>query len=237
MPRIVRHVQYGTSSERPTVGKPGDLFVIHSDTEGPKLTIWDQYNVDWVDVNADELEYIEGTITAGTATASKAVKLGSGASMNSWNFSSSYEIGDVVHKYEDALITAAQLLALNATPIQITNSGAATELIVFEGAQLFLDYNSAAYAAIAAGDDLTITYESAGAEVGRCECTGFLDQTNDEYRWVPALHPAVATAAGIDGTALLGSHFEIAMLTGEVTTGDSPLYIRTFYAVVPKSFA
>jgi hypothetical protein len=188
-------------------------------------------------MNADQLEYLESPPTAGTATASKGVLLDASAEIDSWTFARSHEIGDVLHTYTDHTVTTAEVLTLNATPVQITQPPSATQFLVFEGAWIWYDYNSAAYAAIGAGDDLTITYEGAGAEVGRCECTGFLDATNDEYRYVPPLRPALATAAGIDGTALLGSHFELAMLTGEVTTGDSPLKIRTFYAVVDKSFA
>jgi hypothetical protein len=238
---MLRQITYGTAAERPTVGQPGALFVIHSDSNGdpisPRLSIYDGYNRDWVDVSVNNLELLEGAPTAGTATASKGALLSTGAEMDVWNFKNSHEIGDVLYKYQDHEITTGELLALNATPQQITDGPAATEFIVFDGAWIWYDYNAAAYGGIAAGEDLTITYEGAGAEVGRCETTGFLDQTADEVRWVPPLAPAIATAAGIDGTALLGKHLEIALLTAEITTGDSPLKIRTFYHVVPSTLS
>ena len=237
-PRMIRKIAYGVIGDRPTVGRPGDLFVVCSDSASPRLCIYNGYNRDWVDVSANNLEVLEATLpVAGTATANKGALLDVSKEMDTWNFSVSHEIGDVLYKYQDHMVTSTELLALNATPQNITDAPAVTEFIVFDGALIWYDWNAAAYAAIAAGEDLTITYDGAGAEVGRCETTGFLDAVADEIRWVPPLRPALATAAGVDGTALLGKCLEIGLLTAEITTGDSPLKIRTFYHVVPSTLA
>lgn len=138
------------------------------------------------------------------------------------------EIVDVV-----ATITSAQLLALNATPVEIIPAPGAGKALILEGALLFLDYAGVAYAGIAAGEDLSFKYtNAAGAEVMRVETTGFLDATADALRY----------ARPTDLTNMIPVHTPIAnapivahMLVGEIITGTSPLYVRAYYRVVPTT--
>ncbi len=129
----------------------------------------------------------------------------------------------------DVTVTSAQLLALNATPKTLVAAPGAGKAIIFEGAVLHLDYNSAAYAGIAAGEDLSFKYtDGSGVEVATCEATGFLDATADEARYVRP-----ADVAGFEPTA--NAALVLHMLTGEITTGNSPLKVRVYYRIVPTA--
>ena len=127
-------------------------------------------------------------------------------------------------------ITSAQLLALNATPIEVIaapDSGFAhivKRVIIHKPA-------GTAYAGVAAGEDLVLKYTNgSGAEVSaEIETTGFLDQTAAK----------TAVAAGVSANAAVGSYLLVSaaavvlhLLSGEITTGDSPLYVRVEYDTV-----
>ncbi len=136
-------------------------------------------------------------------------------------------------KSADITVSSAEMLALNATPKTLIAAPAAGTAIIFEGAVVFLDYGTAAYAAIdAAGDDLAFRYTGvAGAIVAECEATGFLDLTADAMRYVRP-HAAVA-AADSSITPVAAAALVLHMLNSEITTGDSPLKVRVYYRVVP----
>lgn len=130
-------------------------------------------------------------------------------------------------KHVDVTVTAAQMLALFATPRTLVEAPGAGFALVFEGAVVFVDYNANAYAGIAAGEDLSVKYTAAaGLEVGALEATGFLDQASDQLRYIPP-----KLVAGF--TPVADSPLVLHMLVGEITTGDSPVKLRVFYRVVP----
>ena len=132
-------------------------------------------------------------------------------------------------RYVDVTVTSAQLLALNATPQTIVAAPGAGKALIFIGALVFLDYNSAAYAGIAEGEDLSVKYtDGSGLEVGKLEATGFLDGTADAVRFGPA-----SPVAGF--TPVANAALVLHMLTGEVTTGNSPLKLRVFYRTIPST--
>src|SRR5262245_24245850 len=82
---------------------------------------------------------------------------------------------DTILDFADVTLTAAQILALNATPVQLVAAPGANKFLEFAKAILYLKYNSAAYAGIAAGEDLAIKYENAaGLQLGSAETTNFL---------------------------------------------------------------
>lgn len=120
-------------------------------------------------------------------------------------------------------INSAALLALNATPQTLVAAPGAGKALILVGAELWLDYGGTAYAGIAAGEDLTIKYTDAnGATLATVETTGFLDATADAFRYVqPTTTAAIAPVAN----APLVLH----LLTGEITTGNSPLKLRVLY--------
>lgn len=129
----------------------------------------------------------------------------------------------------DKLITSAQLLALNATPQTIVAAPGAGRYREFLGAQILYDYNSTAYAGIAAGEDLVFKYtDGSGAAVSQqIEATGFLDQTADEIRTAGKPGGDLADVEPVVNAALV-----LHLLTGEITTGDSPLKVRCFHRTI-----
>lgn len=131
-------------------------------------------------------------------------------------------------------VTAAEMLALNATPKTLVAAPGAGRVLVPVGALFFLDYNSAAYAGIATGEDMAIRYTNgSGAVAATVETTGFLDQTADQLRWLNAGATPAATAGGL--TPVANAALVLHMTTGEITTGDSPLFVRTYYVNLPAT--
>lgn len=137
----------------------------------------------------------------------------------------------VVQKSVDVVVSSAQILALNATPKQLVAAPGANKVLLFDRAVFFYDYNSAAYAGVAAGENWNIKYENAsGLAVGFLETDGFLTLEADAYR--------VVECGATDGT-LLNSYAPLVnkalvlhQLSDEITTGDSPVAVRVFYKEV-----
>lgn len=160
-----------------------------------------------------ELAVLNG-VTPGAALASKALVLDANAELN--------DVG--ILKVADKIVTTGEILALNATPISLVAAPGAGKYLELVAAYLFLDYNSAAYNGIAAGEDLTIKYTNAsGTIASTIEATGFLDATAD----------ALAIAAPTSGVvAVANAALVLHLLTGEIATGNSPLKVRTIYREV-----
>lgn len=132
----------------------------------------------------------------------------------------------------DVLVSSAELLALNATPKTLVPAPGAGYAIIFKGAEIFKPAGTA-YGGIAAGEDLSVKYTNgAGAEVGQCEATGFLDQATAQSRYCRA-HTAASLNSAI--TPVENAALVLHMLVGEITTGDSPLHVRVSYDIVPTS--
>lgn len=132
---------------------------------------------------------------------------------------------------KEVTITTAQMLALHATPISLVAAPGSGLALVFEGAEMSMDYNSAAYAGVDANDDLAIRYTNgSGAIVGAVEATGFIDQTSDQLR---TCYPSSAVGtARAEVTPVANAALVLHMLNGEVTTGNSDLKVRIRYRVV-----
>jgi len=137
----------------------------------------------------------------------------------------------VVGLYKDVQVTSAQILALNATPVTLLAAPGANKFIAVTSMMLFLDYNSAAYGGIAAGEDWTIRYtDASGATLATIETTGLLDATSDQIRLV-----LPTTAAAF--TPVANSPIVLHQSTGEITTGDSPVYFRMFYDILQATLS
>lgn len=128
---------------------------------------------------------------------------------------------------ETVTISSAELLALHTTPKTLVAAPGEGSALVFEGATLFLDYATTAYA-VDAGDDLTIRYtDGSGATVATIETDPFLATEADALRYVyPATTAAIAPVANAALVLSLG---------GAVVTGDSPLKVQINYRVVPAT--
>lgn len=131
--------------------------------------------------------------------------------------------------YRDFTITSAQLLALNATPQAIIPAPGAGLMNITRGIQFFFDYNSVAYDGIASGEDISVRYtDASGQLIATVEATGFLDATADAIRWIEP-----ATTAAI--TPVANAAVVLHMATGEIATGNSPLYGRVYYDILPST--
>lgn len=132
-------------------------------------------------------------------------------------------------------VTAAQVLALNATPqtiILAPDAGIAvvpTRIAIHKPA-------GTAYGGIAAGEDLVLKYTNgSGAQCSSViETTGFLDQTTAQTR-VAGMPGSTGSTAG-DYAPVAAAAVVLHLLTGEITTGDSPLYVRVWYDLIPTVF-
>lgn len=122
-------------------------------------------------------------------------------------------------------ISSALLLALNATPQTVVAAPGAGKALVVSALQLYKPAG-VAYAGIAAGEDLALRYTNgSGVIVAECETTGFLDQATAQMRYV---YPIVAAAVAPIGdvTPAVNAPLVLQLLSGEITTGDQPLFYK-----------
>jgi hypothetical protein len=139
-------------------------------------------------------------------------------------------------------ITSAQLLALFATPQIVVPAPGNTASIHPAGYAIIptmvMVHKPAgvAYAGVAAGEDLVLKYtNAAGQQISSAiETTGFLDQTTAQTR--VAFPPASTGATAADITPVLNAAVVMHLLVGEIITGDSPIYVKTFYDLQPLVF-
>lgn len=134
--------------------------------------------------------------------------------------------------HRDVLVSAAEVLALFATPKEIVPAPGANRALILMGMTIHKPAGTA-YAGVAAGEDLSVKYtDAAGLEQAQCETTGFLDQATAQTRYVKSHHAASAISSI---TPVANAALVLQILTGEIITGDSPLHVRVEYKVVPAT--
>lgn len=134
----------------------------------------------------------------------------------------------------DVQLSSAEVLALNATPIELVGAPGAGKALIFEGAVVHKPAGTA-YAGIAAGEDLSIKYTNgSGVEVGVLEMTGFADQTTAQARYIRPIDARAAVTAGAPSSITPAANAALVahMLVGEITTGDSVINLRIYHRVV-----
>lgn len=141
----------------------------------------------------------------------------------------------IVNKRAFKTVTSAQLLALNATPQSIIPAAGAGVAIVPYRIQIYKPAG-VAYAGIAAGEDLVLKYtDASGAQCSSViETTGFLDQTTAQIRTAGAPASTGSTAGSIVPVA--NAAVVLSLLSGEIITGDQPLYVEVFYHEIKTVF-
>ena len=126
-------------------------------------------------------------------------------------------------------VSSAELLALFATPKTIVPAPGAGKILVFERALIHKPAGTA-YSGIAAGEDLSFKYtDQSGTELSRVSSTGFLDQATAQERHATG-YRAASGLAGFTPTA--NAAIVLGLLLGEITTGNSPLYVQVFYRLL-----
>ena len=132
-------------------------------------------------------------------------------------------------------ITSAQLLALFATPQEVIPALGAGKAAVPTMVTMYKPAGTA-YAGIAAGEDLVLKYtNAAGAQCSSViETTGFLDQTTAQTRVAGFIGSTGATAGDVApvANAAVVAH----LLTAEIITGDSPLYVKVHFNIIDTVF-
>jgi hypothetical protein len=128
-------------------------------------------------------------------------------------------------RYPDTAITAAELLAMNATPKTIVAAPPAGFVSIFEGAILIYDYLTAFTATIR---DLEIRYTDTSGQLCATAVTGsgFLDATSDQIRYVYPVFSATFTPVAAAAIVL-------DCKTGELGTGTSTMRVRCFHRRMP----
>lgn len=123
-------------------------------------------------------------------------------------------------------ISSAEVLALFATPKTLIPAPGTGLILVPQFAQIHKPAGTA-YAGIAAGEDLALRYTNgSGTILMSCETTGFLDQATAQERIMTAYRAATGVS---DVVPTPNAALVMQMLTGEIITGNSPLYVRIFY--------
>lgn len=132
---------------------------------------------------------------------------------------------------QEFYIPAASVLTLFSAPVTILAAPGSGVATIFEGMYIAYNYNSAAYAGIAAGEDLAVRYtDGSGQIVGECETTGFLDQTTNQVRFI---YPSSQRTAPLtDITPVANAALVLSLLAGDITTGDTPLRIAVLYRLL-----
>jgi hypothetical protein len=143
-------------------------------------------------------------------------------------------VQNLLGKYSTAVVTTAQVLALNATAVSVLAAPGAGLAIIPRVVAIHKPAG-AAYAAIAGGEDLVLKYtDASGAQISSViEATGFLDQTTAETRVAGMLGDTGASPASYEP---MNAAVVLHLLIGEVTTGDSDLHVRIWYDIIQTVF-
>lgn len=155
----------------------------------------------------------------------KAITAFADRAMGSWFGQSMYGM-----QASDKYITTAEVLALNATAINVVPAPGAGKYLMFMGAVVFLDYATTAYVDDA-GEDLVFKYtDKNGASISHTLDGSLFDGEADAVVYA---YPLNAAASVLEAAA--NAPICVCLETGEWITGDSPLKIRTFYRVITKA--
>jgi len=117
---------------------------------------------------------------------------------------------------------AGHVGSLHGTPVQVVAAPAAGKWIDLQGVEVMLDYGTAAYDGVGAGEKLGLYYNGGALCSQEINGVGFADQASDQHR-------AVGRA---DSTTPLAATAIVAEITSDewyAAAGDSPLKIRVRY--------
>lgn len=130
------------------------------------------------------------------------------------------KVANSLDSYIDVKLTAAQLDALNATPVTLIAAPGSGKFIHVSKVVGFLDYNSAAYAG--SSETLAIRYTDGSGDI-ICQFTEatFIEATADAYEAPDMIQVFPVVNSPV-----------VAHATADFTSGNSPIYLRIWYNVV-----
>jgi len=143
------------------------------------------------------------------------------------NFINEDKLDPTVMKFADIKLTSAEVKALKATPITLIAAPGADLAVVPISAVIHLSYGGT-NAFTETADDLSIGW-AGGAELHEIETTGFIDQANDETRYIT--FERAETFEPEENTAVV-----ITNLDDEIAgnaANDNEIHIRIYYRVIP----
>lgn len=219
-----------------TVAAPTTAWGFYIDSEAGGATVYSDHNEIEITSagNAYEAQVAAGDIWNSTFDRITAADGKTGA--GTVNLVSSTAVGslsltDCKMASSVVTLTTAQVNALRATPITLVAAQGANTIIEFVSAVLMYDYATAAFT-VGADEDFVIEYADGTDVSGSIETTGFLDQVDDEVRYVPSavavntdLEPCINQALRIFNTG-----------SGETTGGGGEVDVRLVYRVHKTGF-
>ncbi len=127
-------------------------------------------------------------------------------------------------------LATGDILALRATEIEIVAAPGALKAIIVDHVECFLDWSGGTGYTAGAGEDLSFRYtDNAGIEVvPPIDGADFIDNTADTF----AYSPGVITNAAQGFVPVVNAAVVASMNSGEVTLGDSPVFVHLYYRIV-----
>ena len=128
------------------------------------------------------------------------------------------------------VFSAAEILALFTTPLQLVPAAGANTIVMPYRFILWYQHKTTAYGGISPLENLCASHETVGTPLFLCETQGFLDQAASASRDVLSSADTVQSVeAGINENLML------CIQNGNITTGDGVLAIKTMYRVIDVS--
>jgi len=131
--------------------------------------------------------------------------------------------------WSETTITAAQMLALNTTPITVVAAPPSGYLIYPTAVFASLNYNSTTYSCNASGASIFYKSDATGQNTGLTLTQAFIQSTSSKSTLVRGSSTQV-----VDTTAnLSGQPLALLAASSNPTTGDGVLKVLVFYNVLP----
>lgn len=125
-------------------------------------------------------------------------------------------------------IAAASVKTLNAAPVSVIAAPGAGKAIMVDRVHWWLDFATAAYNGVDAGENLSLKYAGGAIATDAVTGAGFGDALADEHRFVGP--------ATVEPTVNVAVQAQIAVGEWFATTGDSPLKYEIWYRIVTLEF-
>ncbi len=137
------------------------------------------------------------------------------------------DIGADVRAVASVTLTDTNVKDLHNTPVELIAAPAAGSYIVIEMIE-FLTTGTVGYDGVAGGEDFTVQYSTAGANIATAETTGWIDQASAAGRIVQPAHLATAIVTPATATNVTIKNSGAVF----VAAGNHGLKIKCYYRVL-----